>query len=78
VNGWDFLEEQKKNPAWRAIPVVVISASEPHQAQAAALGVAAYLQKPVEINELTGTVHDLATSPQNRASHKRGSAEETA
>ena len=56
MDGWQFLEEQKRDPALAAIPVVIISAARQNQAEAIALGAAEYLQKPIELEELTAKV----------------------
>src|SRR4051812_27516902 len=56
LDGWQFLQEQKRDPTLASIPVVVVSgATEPDQ-QAAALGVAALLRKPVELGRLLDVV----------------------
>ena len=56
MDGLTFLEERKQDPALASIPVLVISAADPTQAQAMALGAADYLQKPVEMEVLASKV----------------------
>ena len=48
MDGLQFLQERKRDPALASIPVLVISAASASQAQAMALGAADYLQKPIE------------------------------
>jgi len=60
LDGWQFLQEQRQRADWAAIPVIVISATAPEQARAAALGAVDYLQKPIEVRTLTETVQHLA------------------
>jgi serine/threonine protein kinase len=60
MNGWEFIQEQRKHPAWGQVPVVVISASQPAPGTAAALGAAEFLQKPIDLVRLTRTVHSVA------------------
>jgi len=61
MDGWEFLQEQRADPALASIPVVVISATNPQQARAAALGAADYLQKPVLTEELAEKVQRHAS-----------------
>ena len=56
MDGWQFRDEQKQDPALSAIPVVVVSADGRVDEKASALGAAAYLRKPVEIEDLLATV----------------------
>ena len=56
LDGWHFCEQQQRTPAWASIPVVLLSAEGDLPQQAACLGVAAYLQKPVEVERLLGVV----------------------
>jgi CheY-like chemotaxis protein len=63
MDGFQFLHEQRKDPTLATIPVVVVSAVDPAQAQAAALGAAAYLRKPIEVDELAGKVRHHTGHP---------------
>jgi CheY-like chemotaxis protein len=56
LDGWGFRVRQRQDPALAAIPVVVISAAGSIDQKAASLGVAGYLQKPVEIDHLLDMV----------------------
>ena len=46
MDGWEFLQRQKQDPALAGIPVVIISAADTNHAHAIALGVADELRKP--------------------------------
>jgi len=52
MNGWQFRQEQKNDPALALIPVVVLSGEADLPRVATSLGVAAHFSKPVEIAEL--------------------------
>jgi CheY-like chemotaxis protein len=56
MNGWKFREEQVKDPNLASIPVVVISADPAAARQAADLGVAATMPKPVDFDRLLSIV----------------------
>jgi CheY-like chemotaxis protein len=55
MDGRGFREEQLKNPAWTAIPVIVISAYNDVDAQARALAVD-HLRKPLRMRPLIEAV----------------------
>jgi CheY-like chemotaxis protein len=57
MNGETFRAEQQKDPALAEIPVIVISAGGDSEEKAAALSVAGYLPKPLDIQELIDTVN---------------------
>jgi CheY-like chemotaxis protein len=56
MNGWVFREEQMKDPKLAAIPVVVMSADPAAARQAANLGVAAAMSKPLDFDRLAQVV----------------------
>ncbi len=58
VDGWQFMEERKRDPALAAVPVVVVSAADPDEARSLALGAAAHLRKPLAPEEVAGRVRD--------------------
>jgi CheY-like chemotaxis protein len=60
MNGWDFIRAQMKDPALAAIPVVVCSGTSDCKQQAAALGAAGYLKKPIEFDTLLQAVRNHA------------------
>ncbi len=55
MNGMQFREEQVRDPAFRAIPVMVLTGDGKAEAKAAALGVEG-LRKPVALEVLLKTV----------------------
>lgn len=60
-DGLAFLQERQQLPDLALIPAVVISGGADHQKQAAALGAADYLAKPVDAALLLKTVHRYCT-----------------
>jgi CheY-like chemotaxis protein len=56
MDGWQFREEQKKNPALSPIPVIVISADGNACRSEMSREVAGCLQKPVELDAFIDTV----------------------
>ncbi len=54
MNGWQFREEQLKEPSITDVPVVVISALESD------LTATAYLRKPVQLEDVLAAVHQHA------------------
>jgi two-component system, chemotaxis family, chemotaxis protein CheY len=56
MNGWEFREAQRQDPALAPIPVITISAHADPFATATPLDVTAHLPKPIDINRLLTTV----------------------
>lgn len=56
MNGFQFREEQRKDPALCSIPVVVITADVNARAKAEGLGAAGFVQKPVKIQPLLDVI----------------------
>ena len=52
MNGFQFREEQRGDPALADIPVVVITADVNARSKAEGLGAAGFIQKPVKIQPL--------------------------
>ena len=63
MNGWEFRRHQKQNPALAAIPVIVCSGVEDVPAEAALVGAAGHLQKPIVPEELVETVSHFCATP---------------
>jgi CheY-like chemotaxis protein len=59
MDGWQFCQQQKRNPAWASIPVVLLSGEDDLARHAAALGVAGYFPKPIEFERLLETIPSL-------------------
>jgi CheY-like chemotaxis protein len=55
MNGWQFREEQLKDPQLASIPLVVLSANSAVRGKAGYFG-GAYLSKPVNIEALLGAL----------------------
>ncbi|MFN2432213.1 MAG: response regulator, partial [Gemmatimonadota bacterium] len=56
MDGWQFRARQKDDPGLAEIPVVVLSAVPNVSDRAASLQADAYLQKPVDLDDLLQTV----------------------
>ena len=67
MDGWTFRKQQQRVAAWAVIPVVLLSAEEDLAWQAASLGAAGYLHKPVEVERLLAAVRGLSGPPGLRA-----------
>lgn len=52
MNGWAFLEERARQPALQAIPVLVLTASEPEEIP----GAVGILRKPFDLDALINGV----------------------
>lgn len=63
LNGLQVLEAMKSDPALRAIPVVMLTSSreEPDLIKAHALGVNAYVVKPVDFDQFIQAVKQVAS-----------------
>jgi two-component system response regulator MprA len=56
MNGWQFRAEQMQDPALADIPTVVMTGFPEAAEKATSLGAAAYLKKPIDLDELLDTV----------------------
>jgi two-component system chemotaxis response regulator CheY len=58
MGGLEFLEERAKNPAWKGIPVIVLTTQDeaPLREKAAALGAKGFLAKPFDKDQLIGAI----------------------
>jgi len=56
MTGWEFREEQRRDPALAAIPVIVMSALPALEQKAKALNATDYLSKPIDIDNLIDMV----------------------
>ena len=52
MNGWQFRDEQRRDPDLSEIPVVVLSASDRLAEKMGPLGVTDYVRKPIELGQL--------------------------
>lgn len=56
MNGWEFLDSQRQEPALAHIPVAILSGVDRLEAKADSLGVCTLLRKPVELDTLLEVV----------------------
>ena len=59
MTGMEFLAERQRDPSLAAIPVVVLSGVSDFEREAAKLGVAAYLEKPLDPDDLVEKVLEM-------------------
>ncbi|HYT32267.1 MAG TPA: response regulator [Thermoanaerobaculia bacterium] len=59
MTGWEFRDAQRGDPALSDIPVVILTADGRAQSKADSLGVGKFLRKPVQLEELLGTVRSF-------------------
>jgi len=71
MNGWEFLERFRAQPAFADVPVVVMSAA--HRIDADSLDVQAIFAKPFDLDELLDAVDELLVARQQagRVRHPR-------
>jgi DNA-binding response OmpR family regulator len=61
MDGWEFMARWQKNLAWSSIPIVVISAASNAEEHLEALRTAAaYMRKPIDIDELLALLARLS------------------
>ncbi len=63
MNGWQFVEEQRRDARLANLPVVVISAGNNLSQVAGELGASAFLKKPLEIEQLLELVRRYVGVP---------------
>jgi CheY-like chemotaxis protein len=59
MNGYQFREEQQKDPRLSAIPVLVVTADANARTKAGALNAAGFVQKPLKIQPLLDLLEKL-------------------
>ena len=62
MDGWSFVETLRTRTSWSRTPIVVISAVPRLEVEGQRLGVAVWLPKPFDIDELVGHVRTLASN----------------
>src|SRR5579883_958215 len=60
MNGWQFRDEQLRDPSLKTIPVVVISADNGVREKAASIAVDHYMRKPIDLEELLELIERFA------------------
>lgn len=63
MNGYEFAEALKADPATRDIPLVFVTVDDEVAIRSQALGAAAYLRKPVRADRLLDLVRLFAAEP---------------
>jgi signal transduction histidine kinase len=69
LNGWEFRVEQRRDPEWAAIPVIVLSADQ--SAQASAIDADGYLRKPIDPSALLAFVERVLHMRERHGSDAR-------
>ena len=61
ATGWDFLENVRGNPAWSAIPVLIVSAhlDEGPDLSDTGLNIVGQMEKPVAVSDLLTKIRQL-------------------
>jgi CheY-like chemotaxis protein len=62
MSGWQVIDALKASPQTRAIPIVVLSALRDLPVTAKELGIAVFLTKPFDLDELISIAHQYADS----------------
>ena len=63
MDGWQFRAEQARHPAWREIPVIVLSAVGNTHEKADSMGALGCLRKPLDIDELLHMLQGALPEP---------------
>ena len=69
ISGWEFRERQVADASLASFPVVVVSGQGVSPRDVAELGVDGYLRKPVDLEQLLGTVGRYARPAQPQPQH---------
>lgn len=69
INGWEFRERQVADASLASLPVVVISGQGVSARDVAELGVDGYLKKPVDLEQLLGTVERYVRPSRQQPQH---------
>lgn len=64
MNGQEFRKEQRANPAWKEIPVVVLSAAGRMQEKASGMDAADLVAKPIKLEKLLLVVRRFCGDPE--------------
>lgn len=61
MGGVEFLEERGKNPAWKSVPVIVLTTQDeaPLREKIRALGASGFLAKPFQKDQLVAAIQGL-------------------
>ncbi len=64
MNGWEFREEQMRDPALASVPVVVCTADSDAERKAAEVGAVDWLRKPIDPERLLAVVERYVGRPE--------------
>jgi len=56
MDGWQFLKEQQVDGTISSVPVIVVTAVLDGESKSAATQAVAFLQKPIDVAQLMGTL----------------------
>ncbi len=62
MDGYEFRLEQLKNPHWKSIPVIAMSAQQQKDEKLESYGITHFISKPLELDDLLDTVRELASA----------------
>jgi two-component system response regulator (stage 0 sporulation protein F) len=68
MSGWGLLEALKKLPRAQSLPIIIISAYG-YEWEAELVGAAGYVSKPVDLDKVRETVHQILGPPQLEMVH---------
>jgi CheY-like chemotaxis protein len=63
MNGWEFRDAQRADPALAGIPTVILSGDGNVAEKTVALAAAAFIRKPLDLDELHAAVRSLCPQP---------------
>jgi two-component system chemotaxis response regulator CheY len=63
MDGYEFRRHMQQVPAYKAIPVVVVSADRNAREKTRQMDVAAFLEKPLNLNDLLDTIAGIRLHP---------------
>lgn len=68
MSGWGLLEALKKMPRAKSVPIIIISAYG-FEWEAELVGASGYVSKPVDLEKVRQTVHQILGPPQAEMVH---------
>ena len=69
MDGWTFVERYRDRAGRRPVPIIAVSAAGDLPPGYEALGVAAFLRKPFDLNELANCIAQLTGAREANAAH---------
>jgi CheY-like chemotaxis protein len=59
MSGWQFRQEQRRQTAWAAVPVLLLTGDPEADRQAREIGAVEWIRKPIEISALLAAIRRL-------------------